>query len=114
MNRDEQTIKVRELNDAFRKGSWEQGGRVVLTRGINALGLPFTFQCMMAVRKFEDFNANNDPHGEHDLGTFQINGHDVMWKLDTYSDAECQWGSEEPWNADLSYRVITILLAEEY
>jgi len=35
-------------------------------------------------RGFDNFNADNDPHGEHDFGSFELEGEKLFWKIDLY------------------------------
>ena len=54
----------------------------------------------------------NDPHGEHDFGSIQLDGClKVFWKIDDYSDASMDSGADDKLNA---YRVRVIMLADEY
>ena len=62
---------------------------------------------------FDDFNADNDPHGEHDFGAFQIEHLKFFWKIDYYDKDLC-YGSENPTDPDVTERVLTLMLAEEY
>ena len=57
--------------------------------------------------------AHNDPHGEHDFGSFEIAGQKFFWKLD-YFDAEMKYGSEDPADPSKTTRVLTITFASEY
>ena len=36
----------------------------------------------VAVQEFSNFTEDNDPHGEHDFGSFTIAGNKVFWKID--------------------------------
>ena len=110
----EQTRRVRELNDAFRTHPLGLGGRVVATQGVTAKGLDFLNAAYTAVREFKDFNEDNDPWKAHDGATIIVDDTLLYWKVDVYRDAECEYGAEEPWLPDASYRVLTILLMEEY
>jgi hypothetical protein len=104
-------MTVRALNDAFR--TTFGGGQVMLTRSVMAL--PSDVQAM-AVRKvatFNDFNKDNDPYGEHDFGSFALAGHKFFWKIDYY-DKRMEYGSPDPANPDVTMRVLTIMLAEDY
>jgi hypothetical protein len=65
------------------------------------------------VRTFEAFNADNDPHGEHDFGNFEIGSRKLFWKIDQY-DAAMEFGSEDPADPSKTIRVLTIMLASEY
>ena len=102
---------VRELNDAFRTSG--QGGRIVVTRGVNVLGVMAVAAALERVRTFDALTEDNDPHGEHDFGSFELNGEKLYWKVDCY-DKEMRYVSEDPANPDKTTRVLTILLAEEY
>jgi len=65
------------------------------------------------VATFSDFTADNDPHREHDFGSFEIAGRKIFWKIDYY-DAEMAFGSEDPADPSKTTRVLTIMLASEY
>jgi hypothetical protein len=103
--------RIRELNDAFRTA----GGPVdwVITRGVASLGPEFVGEAVRAVRAFDDFSADNDPHGEHDFGAFAVAGERLLWKIDYYDQA-LEFGSEDPADASLTRRVLTVMLAAEY
>ena len=58
-------------------------------------------------------SLTNDPHGEHDFGSFALAGRKFFWKIDAY-DADMQFGSEDPTDPEKTTRVLTIMLAEEY
>jgi hypothetical protein len=112
------TARIRELNDAFRCDPNLIGvqialGKLVITRGVAARGNDFVNRAMRAVREFADFNESNDPHGEHDFGRFTLDGVTLFWKIDYY-DNELEYGSPDPADPDVTRRVLTILLAEDY
>jgi hypothetical protein len=50
---------------------------------------------LTAVREFTNFNADNDPHGEHDCATFGVDGQTYIFKVDCY-DLKMEFGSEDP------------------
>jgi Protein of unknown function (DUF3768) len=103
--------RIRVLNDNFR--STFIGGKVVMTAGVAALPLDVKARAMIAVQTFAEFNRDNDPHGEHDFGSFEIGGEKFFWKIDYY-DRDMETGSEDPADPYLTTRVLTIMLAEEY
>lgn len=84
-----------------------------MTSGINALPASVKFRILEKVRTFDAFSKENDPHHEHDFGTFEVGGHKVFFKLDYY-DAAMQFGSEDPTDPSKATRVLIIMLAEEY
>ena len=102
---------IRLLNDSFRRTF--HGGRVCTTNGITLLPEDTKIRILDRVRSFEDFNEDNDPHGEHDFGSFSIDGMTIFFKIDYY-DQCCQAGSEDPSDPEKTTRVLTILRAEEW
>jgi hypothetical protein len=102
---------IAQLNDTFR--TTFVGGRLVMTAGIANLPDATKVNILTDVRSFSDFNADNDPEGEHDFGAFETDGHKCFWKIDYY-DLSLQGGSPDPGNASVTTRVLTIMLREEY
>src|SRR5436309_61645 len=91
----------KRLNDLLRASVTDNirttflGGRVVMTAGVADLSLGVKAQVVLKVQSFADFNANNDPYGEHDFGSFEVAGETFFWKIDCY-DSLCEFGSEDP------------------
>jgi len=110
-NQNEMVRKIRDLNDTFRKTGI--GGRIMLTIGIRELGEPAIKAIIEKIRKFDDFNRNNNPHGEHDFGSIINDGVKVLWKIDCY-DRNLEYGSPDPSDASITTRVMTIMCADEY
>jgi hypothetical protein len=102
---------IRELNDGFRIDG--PGAGWVITRGVRALGQNLIARAIARVRDFDRFDADNDPHGEHDFGAFEVCGQALLWKIDYY-DLELTYASEDPADATVTTRILTIMLAEEY
>jgi Protein of unknown function (DUF3768) len=105
------SARIRVLNDNFR--STFIGGQVVMSAGVADLPLGMRAQVMLKVQSFADFNANNDPYGEHDFGSFEVAGEKFFWKIDYY-DSRCEFGSEDPADPEKTTRVLTIMFAAEY
>ena len=103
------TQRIRELNDQFR--TTLIGGPLVLTRGI--LSRDDTNEIVRKVQRFNAFNADNDPHQEHDFGAFEMGRDSIFWKLDYYAK-DLMNGSPDPSNPNVTTRILTILLASEY
>jgi hypothetical protein len=102
------TARIRELNDQLR--SKGLGGRVVITRGIQALGPDGLRDVLTAVARFDDFSEDNDPWGEHDCAVLTVEGRRIIFKIDLYEDPEVKGANGQPGTT----RVLTIMLAEEY
>ena len=110
------TIRIRELNDAFRTGKGpyaRQQGRAFITSGVLALGNEASLAIVRKVAGFDAFTEDNDPHGEHDFGSFDHDGHTIFWKIDYYA-TDMERGSPDPSDPNQTCRVLTILLASEY
>ena len=107
----ERNERIAALNDELRRTF--EGGRVMQTRGVTALGPELVARVHAKVRTFAAFTPDNDPYGQHDFGSFGIAGVRVMWKIDHY-DPSLSGGSEDPADPGKTTRVLTILLAEEY
>jgi len=103
--------KIRALNDAFR--TTMSGGRVMMTAGVDALPSDVQAIVLRRVATFSEFTADNDPHKEHDFGSFEVAGRKFFFKID-YFDAAMEFGSEDPADPAKTTRVLTIMLASEY
>jgi hypothetical protein len=107
--RDASTIRL--LNDNFR--STFVGGQVVMTQGVNELPILTKARVIVAVRSFDQFASDNDPHREHDFGNFEIEGEIYFFKIDYYA-LDMDGGSEDPADPAKTTRVLTIMRADEY
>jgi hypothetical protein len=106
---DNDTVKIRALNDSARKTFL--GCRVMVTSGIRELD--DIAGVMQRVAEYDTYTEDNDPHGEHDFGSFKHGGEVVFWKFDYY-DLSLTAGSEDPTDPDVTVRVLTVMLASEY
>jgi Protein of unknown function (DUF3768) len=106
------TETIRRLNDELRTGR-SPNSKTVMTTGIQSLGAVAVARLVQAIATFDQFSAANDPHGEHDFGAIDFDGHRAFWKIDYY-DRSLEYGSEDPANPGITARVMTIMLAEEY
>ena len=106
-------VRIRELNDTFRKTLDPTLGRVMLTAGVNALPSDVSAMATRKVATFDAFDADNDPHREHDFGSFDLAGDKFFWKIDYY-DRSLEFGSDDPADPAKTTRVLTLMLAEEY
>ena len=103
--------RIRLLNDNFR--TTFVGGRVVMTQGVSEMPMDAKARILLAVQSFKDFDADNDPHGEHDFGSFELAGETYFFKVDYYSP-DLEGGSEDPADPEKTTRVLTIMRADEY
>lgn len=109
--------RIRQLNDAFRTqpflGAAFDENQLVITAGVAVRGFDFVDRAVAAVRTFSNFTDANNPNGEHDFGSFDLDAVKLFWKIDYY-DRQFRQGSSDPADPAATRRVLTILLAEEY
>src|SRR5260221_12432742 len=87
------TARIRDLNDAFRKTF--SGGKVVMTASVAELPDMVRADALLDVTRFDRFTPDNDPHGDHDFGSFELVGRTFFFKIDYY-DLTMELGSEDP------------------
>jgi hypothetical protein len=63
------------------------------------------------VATFDAFTPDNDPHGKHDFGNFEIAGQKFFFEID-YHDPGLEFGPEDPADPKNTMRPLTITLAE--
>jgi hypothetical protein len=103
--------QIARLNDTLRKTG--KGGAVMITRGVRSLPAFDPLALLTALAAYDKFDADNDPHGERDFGDVEFAGHSLLWKIDYY-DADLQFGSNDPADAAVTQRVLTVMLPEEW
>jgi hypothetical protein len=106
-----QTEQIRALNDQLRQKL--STGVAVITTGVAALGPEAVDRIVQTISVFDDFCHANDPHQEHDFGSFQAEGETIFFKID-YFDNNLSCHSPDPTDPSVTKRVITIMLASEY
>jgi hypothetical protein len=105
------TERIRALNDQLRQNL--STGLAVITAGVAALGPEAVGRIVKTIGVFDDFCHANDPHQEHDFGSFSAEGETILFKIDYYdNDLSCH--SPDPNDPTVTKRVITVMLASEY
>jgi Protein of unknown function (DUF3768) len=97
--------RIAMLNDAFLRDH----PFPLVTPSI--LFLPDPDLLIQAVRDYDDFDAGNDPYGEHDFGAFDWHDERVLWKIDYTHPETGYW--EDLLSPDCQ-RVLTIMTSEDY
>lgn len=108
---DDKSTRIKQLNDAFRTTGL--GGRIVCTGGVFDLGGEKLHEIRKIVAEYDAFTADNDPYGEHDFGSFEFDRYKFFWKIDYYA-LDMKHGSKDASNPDVTTRVLTIMLRDEY
>lgn len=97
--------QIARSNDEFRANilnpKLNMGKRIVLSFGFNLLPDRDIENILQAIAKFDNFNEDNDPWGEHDFGVIATDWHEVFWTIATLDTKQAS-------------RVLTVMLAEEY
>ena len=107
-----QKERIRIHNDALRQRG-AGNGTIHVTSGIMAHGEPFVRAVVAELRRFNAFDRDNDPHGEHDFGALEVAGERIFFKIDYYDLAQTMH-SPDPADPSVTWRVLTIMLASEY
>ena len=79
--------QIARHNDKLRNGSRLEASRlgtVMITQGVAALGQFTQLDIIKKLQNFNTFTEDNDPHGEHDFGSFEVDGNRIFWKIDYY------------------------------
>lgn len=112
----DRTETIARLNDRARLGL-DRTARIVVTRNclatLGPLEGPLTVlnqARLMAAMRLCQFSADSP---ERDLGIFAIDGHTIWVKVD-YFDTALEFGSEDPADAAVTRRVVTILLPADW
>ena len=105
------TDVIRTLNDELRQNL--SAGTALITTGVAALGVEAVARIVKTIAIYDDFCHANDPHEEHDFGSFEADGQVIFFKIDYYDESRC-CHSPDPSDPSVTERVITIMLAEEY
>ena len=111
---------IAQVNDRFRNSVLtiprHPKGKAATTQGVSNLDTLTKVKLFNAVRSFDDFTEDNDPHGEHDFGEITIDGDRYFWKIDYYDSAACEYGVDDSDQQAMlnAYRVLMIMLADEY
>jgi len=86
---------------------------LVMTAGVIALGQEHQLKILDAVARFDRFDEDNDPYGEHDFGAVEVEGERLFFKIDYYDQSPLAH-SPDPADETVTKRLVTIMLAEEY
>ena len=107
----EKLAQIRALNDGLRTAF--TGGQVLLSSTVAALPLEAKAKVLAALQGFAAFTESNDPHGEHDFGSFEVEGTVYCFKVDYY-DVDMRYLSDDPSDPKVTKRVLTLMRSDEY
>jgi hypothetical protein len=107
------TAKIRELNIAFWRAP-HLHGRLMMSRYVADRSSHFHMKCIEALRVYDGWSKDNDPWSEADMCVLDIDGETVWAKLDYYSRADLNYGSEDPSDPAKTLRIGTLMFPDEY
>ena len=112
------TERITQLNDRCRHGL-DPNARIMVTRnclarlsgdGEGIAEVLAQAALLAAVRRYA-FQPGDGP--ERDFGAFDLQGQRVLFKIDYY-DMTLEFGSDDPADASITRRVLTVMLADDY
>ena len=121
---DQQAATIAAQNDLFRKALIDPvaaldmqakgiQGQVLVTPGVSGEGAAFQAKALAAVATDTSFTEDNDPYADHTFGTVTVSDQKLFWKVDLY-DTDFRYGSERPFDPEVTRRVLTIMCPSEY
>ena len=124
----EQAARIARLNDLARN-AMGVACTAVATVGFRSLSASDQSSVRELIETFDAFDEDNGPYGERDFGcVYQLGDgrwttehprlrdderERVFWKFDYY-DRDLRFGSEDAANPNITRRVLTIMLSDEY
>jgi hypothetical protein len=102
---------IAALNDKFR--TTFLGGKVLLTNSVAALCDIRKTKVLTAIQAYKSFTDANNPHGERDFVTVEVDGERYFGKIDYYAP-DMEHGSDDPADPAKTVRVLTIMHASDY
>jgi Protein of unknown function (DUF3768) len=113
MTDSQKSARIAELNNQLRRGDSAVSNRlgsVIMTPGVVALDQIEQVLITTALLT-HDFC-------QHDFGSLKVFGKIIFWKIAYYDRAtygtDAQRGSDDPSDPEQTYRLLTIMLAEEF
>jgi predicted enzyme involved in methoxymalonyl-ACP biosynthesis len=64
-------------------------------------------QILNLVKEYNQFDLNNDPNDEHDIGVFDFENVTFIWKFDYYNNEQTRFKEN-------GIRTLTVMLDSEY
>jgi len=108
------TQLLRDKNDQFRHAVLTQQpvkGQLVVTRAFSALPPRTQLLLLSRFQSYDQWATDQmeSEYDEHDIGHTTLDGERYFFKIDCYADdGTMEWGSDDPTNDAITYRVMTI------
>ena len=105
------TERTRSLKDGLREHVTEN--RTLISPGVAALGPAMVDRIATTLRVYDDFCRGDDIMGGHEFGSFEVEGHRLLFQID-YFDGSLELDPPDLPDRHVTTRVITIMLSDEY
>ncbi len=100
------TEVVRKLNDLGRTTA--RGTEFMTTPKVYTMPFLDYVAVIGLMKAYDDFTESNEPHGEHDFGSFYYRDRKYLWKFDYY-DLNREFASPDPADPKVTRRVLTLM-----
>jgi hypothetical protein len=110
------TAETARLNDLARTDPHRVNATWHTTKGVADLmegGQDRRRELQEAIAGFSAFDPGDNPYGERDFGALTLWGQRLCWKID-YFAPEGEELSPAEWSVELTRRVLTVMLVDEY
>ncbi|HEY9864093.1 MAG TPA: DUF3768 domain-containing protein [Candidatus Obscuribacterales bacterium] len=109
--------QIARLNDQLRSQNSQVGG-IHLSRSVGLLPPQQQQQLLQLLKEFNSFSPDNDPYGERDFVTLELDGDRYFFKIDYFEKSAWLKGEEiganSPEDVNTTWRVGTLMESSEY
>ncbi|PKP97035.1 MAG: hypothetical protein CVT74_15310 [Alphaproteobacteria bacterium HGW-Alphaproteobacteria-13] len=101
---------IARYNDRLR--STGEDGWTYMSSRIAKLPIAIQEDVIRAIRLFDDFTPENDPHGEHDGATLDVGEFRICWRINYYTPGRRDGDKMDAADPAVTLRVMTIMFVE--
>ena len=110
LEQDAKNAEIKRLNDRLRlKG---RGGYSQMCDRMSDFSYERFAEVRKAIRAFDDFTPDNDPHGHHDYGVVEVHDQKYDWEIG-YLGADGTGVSPDPSDTSVTTRVMWISMVPD-
>lgn len=113
-----QNDAIRQALQPIRFNGQLLDAKVALSFELSQLDHEDLLPVLKALREFDAYESGNDPYGEHDFTVFShpVRGVEkrFMFKIEYFSDASMNFGSEDPVDPSKTFRLAMLSLVSEH
>jgi hypothetical protein len=109
--------QIARLNDQLRAQN-SQVGAIHFSRSVGLLPPQQQQQLLQLLKEFNSFSPDNDPYGERDFVTLELDGERYFFKIDYFEKSAWlkgeEIGADTPEDVNTTWRVGTLMESNEY